>query len=244
MITRRNTLFNVAVDDQSTPFLQFLAQGFPQEYRRALRALGFWLKGKTQEAMRSRGATIGQSWPDRALMTRYRRLTLLKQGHWSERLGRWTKSSKLKLRRGAELDFHSGKKFEPLGPEPFGSKLLNAVRFKVEADRVRIGFLTASASGFASAVQDGRRGAYMRFEYPGDQPVSPNTRRMFWAAGIPLSKGKTDIKEPKRPLVKPLFDRARPEIAARLEARIQAYLLGLSGKDASAFVRNSIGGDA
>lgn len=240
----RGSLFDVRVDDLATPYLRAMAAGFPQAFQRALRRLGVWLRSETQAAMSSNGATIGQDWEKPALMTRYRRIPLLKQGRFSERLGRWTRSKKLALRRGESLDFSSGKNFRPRGENAFGSKLAAAVRYKTTTDQVQIGFLNKSAAAFASAVQDGRRGSRFGFEFQGTQPVSENMRRMFWAAGIPLAKDTRQIKEPRRPLIKPLFDLRKPEMVARLTASMEAYVLGFKGKDASAYVRGALGGDA
>lgn len=240
----RGSLFDVRVDDGSTPWLKALSATYPKEFQRALRSAGFWLRAELQKAMSSDGATIGEDWEKPAMMTRYRRITLLKRGKWSERLGRWTRSKKLALRRGDSLDFFSGKNFRPRSEHPFGGKLESAVRVRLTKDQVQVGFISKSAAAFASAVQDGRRGSRFGFEYSKAQPIGENMRRMFWAAGIPLAKGTTRLNQPRRPLVKPLFDRRKAEIAARIETRMEAYLLGLSGKDASSYVRNTLGGDA
>jgi hypothetical protein len=235
-------LHALRLEDETGPYLEFLKRSFPREMRRALRSLGFWMRGEMRAAIWSGGSSIGESWPERADATRSRRLTLLKAGKYSERRGRWTRSKKLNLVRGERLDLSTGRKGRPLGPEPFGNKLAAAVRYKLqpEFDRVQIGFLSPLAIRFAEAVQEGRRGARRNMTYTETQPMGENMRRMFWAAGIPLARGRRTLRQEKRPLVEPLFRRRQAEINRRLSARVEAYLRGLDKEAASAYVRTAL----
>lgn len=241
---RGRSLFDLRVDDMATPYLQEFLRDFPDEYNRALRSTGFWLKGEFQRAMNSDGATIGQNWQKRSQLAMYRRIPLLRQGYFSELLQRWTHSGKLKLRRGKSLNFYSGKDFQVGSEHPFGGKLPSAVRWKLTKDQVQIGFLNRRAAAYAAAVQDGRRGDSHLFEHSESQQITEDMRRMFWAAGIPLARGKSALNQPPRPLVKPLFDQRKQEILARITYRIEAYIRGLSSQKATAYVRRALRSDA
>lgn len=96
------------------------------------------------------------------------------------------------------------------GKTAMGGRLINAIRYRRTKDlSVEIGAVAKSPAMYLAAVQGGQRGEVGSFVYRGTQKITPKMRRMFWAAGIPLSD-KQVIRQPKRPLVYPVFRAEQP----------------------------------
>ena len=45
-------------------------------------------------------------------------------------------------------------------------------------------------------------------------------RRAFWAAGVPLAKGKTMLNQPERLLVSPVYKAFEPKIKGIIEEKV------------------------
>lgn len=193
------TLFRI--NDNTTPFLANLMRAFPREVARAMKRVGYLLRGEAKAAI-GQGGIGGIRWKEKSLAGRFLRMSILKRGKALKSKDRWSRSTKL---RKSVFGVVGEAQFLPQSPRLFG-RLFGTVRyrFEPESNRVRIGFLNFSASRFAGAVQDARKGTRMLFQYAG-QPVTRQMRKAFWAAGIPIAKGKTRLEQPARPLIEPLF---------------------------------------
>ena len=80
-----------------------------------------------------------------------------------------------------------------------------------------IGAVSPQAAMYLNLAQMGRR-----------QGITPKMRIAFWAAGVPLSKGKHVIEQDPRPLVAEVYKRMSPHFEAILVHRIKGYLDGKS----------------
>ena len=212
----RGTL--VRIDDQAAPALARLYRQFPVAFLRFLSWLGAEIRGEIQRAMENDGPE-GQAWPERARMTRLSRMGILKQGRAAKRLDRWTRSKKLSR---SVFDPDAGGR---ASRNTFG-RLKGAVRYRLDRGRtvLQIGWLNASAARAGRAVATGSRGTARQFQFHGRQPVTPQMRKAFWAAGVPLAADTRFIGQEERPLIKPVYDQYAPRILPLAEARIAFYL--------------------
>jgi len=220
--------------DASTALLA-IAEGYPRLFARALRHLGFTLRGALKSAMRA-GGPKGHAWEERSRMHIYRRLDWLKSTGTS---WRGTSRGKMSLRRGggASRSYRGQEKMMSRWRSGGGgadmrsrlpmSRLVNAIRYTMpDQTRVDIGAVDRTPAMYIAAVQGAQRGRLGVFEHSGRQFITPRMRRMFWAAGIPLKKGKSMLNQPARPLLYPVYRQMEPEILPRIEARIKQYLAG------------------
>lgn len=76
--------------------------------------------------------------------------------------------------------------------------------------RVRVGWLSRSAARLGVILQSGRRDG---------AALSGRQRRLFWAAGSHLSRGKSRLNIPGRPLMEPVWQAKRPAILRFIEQR-------------------------
>lgn len=248
------TFFRVSQDAAAS--LSALALAFPAEFNRAIRNLGYVVRGEIKRAMIA-GGPGGSKWPALSLMHVYRRLDLLKAAGVNPQTGKWEHGSRFALksrvgntvytrRRNGQVvsRFSNGQSIPNafarwgkdlrrggLRNQPFGARMQNTIRYKhyPQQMRVRIGALSPSTSRYLMAVQGGLRGSRGIFQFSGSQPITPDMRRAFWAAGVPLRKGKTTLEQPKRPLVEPVVRALEPQIPKLIEARIR-FLLQNSGQ--------------
>lgn len=233
----------IRLEDSAGPWLERLARRFPRELDRALGRVGWWLRDRTQWAMRSGGHTIGQSWQERSLIASYRPFERMRRDMWKS--GKSQKMAARRMRRKESLATALTKASPLVRGRPnlnargFGSgRLIGAVRYRVDRARhsVSVGFLGGSAASTAWSLMAGRRGKKHAFEFRGPQPVTDRMRRMFWAAGVPIAKETTMLGQTERPLIQPVFDRYRAEAMKRLELQIEAYALRLSRDSAASYV--------
>jgi len=231
----------IRIEDQAGPFMAAWARTFPKEFGRALRSLGYWLKAEHGRAMRSGGRTVGRHWGERSKVSQYRPFDRLRRSQFKSKwksdatheagsLSAALGSSSPLTRRGSRIGRVEG----------FGSGRLHgkggvAYRYEPNKMQLQVGFLDSSAA-YARMLQGGLLGAKLRWPFMRRQPVTPKMRRMFWAAGVPISKSTTVLDAAPKPLVRPLFERKRGEMLTRMELRIHAYIKGLSSTQATAYV--------
>lgn len=67
------------------------------------------------------------------------------------------------------------------------------------------------------------------------QAITQKMRRAFWAAGIPLRKGKTTLSTPERDLIGAVFRRMEPYFEDIVLTRLNSYIAGKSGETAGVF---------
>ena len=222
------------IERSAAPELYALAQAFPKEFSRALRAAGNLLRAELKAALRGSGG-LRDSWPELSRMHQYRRMDMLKAGTF-DRSG-WHNGKRFQLKRRVGFTRVSGRErlmerwrgrsrdATVRSRQAIGGRLVNAMRYKMmNAKRVDIGAVTPSAARFLEAVQAGRRGTDNRFQYLGSQAITPAMRRAFWAAGVPLGKDKTTLEQPERPLVEPIYRQKMPEVERLMLERIRAWL--------------------
>lgn len=240
---------HVKLYDGSTPFLERLAKDYPREFRRSLGRIGWWLRGEVQDAMRTGGLSAGERWPERSLIARFAPFERMRNKRWKTDKGReaaregFREADSLQdvMLRHSPLLRRGGKGKNNISA--FGSgRLTGAVRYKVDdqAGGMSIGFLNSSSSEAAFRLQAARRGSSAAGEFTGSQPVTEKMRRMFWAAGIPISKHTKVIKQKKRDLIQPVFDMNRAKIPKRIELYVSAYLKKLDSKHAGSYVRQRL----
>jgi len=90
----------------------------------------------------------------------------------------------------------------------------SAVRYKFYSDSIRavVGWISASAERLGSLQERGS-----------NTTITPKMRKMFAAAGIPLSR-KVELRIPKRPTIQPEYRAKAPEIPVYVEGKIMEYL--------------------
>lgn len=222
------TFLYITRDD--TPELFALAEGFPELFQAALSSLGWHLKNVMQSAMRS-GNAPGVSWAERSRMHQARRLEWLKGGRKNAKLKKYVGNVRQKSGQNLFARWKGGAGTWR-GQTAMGGRLVNAIRYKRTGPlRVEMGAVTPRTAMYLAAVQGAQRGVPGAFRYRGRQPITPAMRRMFWAAGIPLRKGKTVLEQPKRPLVYPVFRAEEAHFLPYIERKIAEYLAtGFIGK--------------
>lgn len=195
----------VRIEDTATPFLAFLSRTFPSEMKRALRHVGFYLRGQVKEGLAS-GAPGGR---------RFKKLSEIQQYRLLDEMN---KAMSIKKRK-----YYAHKRMKEKD-KPYAGRMISAVTYKKSSDgwSVHIGWIRPKVASLARKLQAGFI-----------TPVTPRMRRFYFAAGIPLSAGKTSFYTPPRPVMKPVFDAEKREIGVRIEKRIAAYLKGASGKAAT-----------
>ena len=231
------------VEDQAQGQMEWLAKHFPDEFGRALRHVGWRYKNAISNAIFA-GGSPAESNPKLSLMRQYRRMDLMRRVNslagtsrdFSKlTLKRVTKKHKRAIKAGRaenKKHFHRWKVWGRRSREhAFQGRLANTVRYKFHPHTqvVRIGFLSASASRYAEAVQAGRRGDDGSFSFTRRQPVTDKMRRAFWAAGVPLSKDTTYIEQPERPIVQPVYEQLAPELPQIVEDRIYTTIAKSKG---------------
>lgn len=152
----------VKIVDAATPFLKKLAEQMPNEFNRALRSTGWWLKKEVQEGIKS-GAPGGQQ---------YTSFSGIKTSK--------TKKYKTTRHEGKMVVFgsYSRKPGKPLG------RLGTAVRYQYYGDsrRVLIGWLSQSAAKLGELHEGGGEVALTakarRFLWANAVPVSKATTKI------------------------------------------------------------------
>lgn len=98
--------------------------------------------------------------------------------------------------------------------KPLG-RLKQAVRYKMYKDshRVIIGWISKSAEELGTIHETGKTVA-----------ITPKMRRLFFAAGIGLSKGKNTISIPRRPTIEPEYQENAPKIPGYIERKLWSYI--------------------
>lgn len=137
--------------------LRTIERRFPKEFSRSLNAVGFFMRKKLREAIKS-GGPDGYKWEP---------LSYIQATEWLEISRR-----------------HRGF-MGPLPKKRFAmQKLMPAMRYKKVHTRqgVIIGATRATSEAYLTAVQEGAE----LMHSSGSQPVTPKMRRMFWMAGITL----------------------------------------------------------
>lgn len=204
----------VSVHDEATPFLRYLAAAFPNEFNRALRHVGWYLRGRIQQGIKSHSPG-GRRFKDTSDVQKYRMLDEMRGRHklfsikTQRQLG-W-KRMKNRVIKGSDDELGS----------VFG-RLLGAVVFRHDkaSMRMEIGWVSSSAMQLARKLQGGGR-----------MPITARQRRFYWAGGIPLSKDKLFFELPARPVIAPVYDaEAGPKMARRIEERVRMILNGATGK--------------
>lgn len=185
---------NTTISDETAPFLRELERTFPEEYRKALKSVGWELQKATKKALRYRDPP-GTSWQNRSGATKTFR-----------RAGR---------ARGAKYN----------NLNVMGGNLLNLIRYRMKGDgvngrmRVHIGWLNKEVAKFGWAFQHG-----------GSTTVTRQMQKKFWAVGrsqgtnLRAPKLGSQIEQPERPLIKPVFDYYRNDIPIWIEKKIDKHL--------------------
>jgi hypothetical protein len=239
------------IEQDASPELKALADEYPDYLKRALRHLAFRVLGSAKAAIRA-GGPAGTRWPERSKMHQYRRLESFFAGR-DTRLKQKTNSGKIQLSPTAGMRARR-KGQSPHGERAAyrywsrGDRLVDRgqsipdafTRWKAPAGRLRgvtamsglilgniafgprtnalqysIGALTPKTAKALAEVQAGRK-----------QRITPKMRRAFWAAGVPVARGKSVIDQPPRPLLDPLFKQMRPYFEGILIDRIKGYIEG------------------
>lgn len=100
------------------------------------------------------------------------------------------------------------------GKKPLG-RLGSAIRYKFYSDSIRtiVGWISPSAEKLGQLHEKG-----------GETPITSKMRKLFYASGIGLSRGKTSIKIPRRPTIGPEYERKGPQVPGYIEKKIWGYL--------------------
>lgn len=221
----RGVSFTV-VSDASVD-LQQMAEEYPEFMTRALRHLAYRVKMELDTAVRS-GGVAGEKWPERSRMHIYRRMDNMRRRNDAglrlkqagkkrtkdmpipDAFNRWRMdggSRKMRARGAMQGRLQQGIRFQQSG----------GMRFDVGALNPRVAQLLGIA-------QEGRA-----------TQITAKMRKAFWAAGVPLSKNKTSIKQPARDLVNAVYEKMEPYFEDIIMTRMESYIAGESGAGAEEF---------
>lgn len=183
------------INDGITPYMAMLARTFPKELTRALGSIGYETKRELQAIMKAGSGPAGISWKP------------MSESVWVQFINYERRQKKLGLSEHGTM-----------GTGELFGRLTRAVGYKREKDlmRVRIGFLSLSASHLMRNLQQGFR-----------TDVSTKLRRKF-NTGFLQGAGE-EIVTPPRPLIAPHYRSIEGGLAARIEEKISTYLAGSSG---------------
>lgn len=204
--------------------LQALQRRFPREFSRALSGLGFFMRRKVQQAIRS-GGPKGHKWERLSRAQQSQRLEIA-AGRRTTRLFDIRRKRPAKMAEGSSpLDLMGAafKKTKSRTDYPM-NRMVGGIRYKlVQGGKgVIIGGVTPSMEKFLLAVQDGEvldGGAH-----GGGQQVTPRMRRLFFAAGIPLTAART--RRPRRPLIEPIAEQYGSAMLEFMRERVRVLLVG------------------
>lgn len=227
----------ITMHDEVGPYLEELAASFPAAFVRALRHASWTLRDDIRQAIEAGSTPKGRLNPV-SRMHMYRRMELLKMGMGTDE--GWKNGARFQLKkklgyrtaRGKErlMDRWRGdtRKGNIRSSYPMNGKIKRVIK-TVAKDGGRtfiIGAQTPVARRWFEAVQSGRRGSKGVFQFLGQQPITPAMRRAFWAAGIPLKKGKTTIEQTERSVVTPVYQVFAQKFPEVMRKRIENILAG------------------
>lgn len=248
--------FMAHMDESVVKELQALQRRWPEEYKKALKAVGYYMREKMQLAMGNGGKGLG--WEPLSYAQRSQRLEAgagrsAKDANdlAFKSLGKTKESrqkSLAKLRenaQGSTLEFFrqrwkkwGSKKNShfPRSANPM-ARLRGGVQYKlVHGDKgVIVGGITPNMEKYLVAVQDGtvvgsEEGGL------GYQRVTQAMRILFWKSGLPISKKTTRLRRPKRPLIEPIFQKKKQAMSDFMRERVRVLLLGpYETRDETAF---------
>lgn len=186
----------VKIIDTATPFFRHVAKTLPREFDRALKSTGWWLQQEIKKGIKA-GAPGGQPYKPFTDVTTSRVLDSMR--------GRG------KIKSGKR--YRAARKFRS-DHRPLGRLYPATVyRFYKDSRRVVIGWVSASAQRYGAMQEKGTR-----------YQITPKMRRFYWAAGIPLSKGKTFIDVPARPTIGPEYQENAQKVPGYIEDKILGYI--------------------
>lgn len=187
----------ISVEDYATPWLIKKMHDLPLYQEKALKSLGWYMQKEIKKGIES-GAPGGK---------------------------RYKKGMSAKRRRALEYKVKSigrAKKFfaglqSSAKPYPWLGRLRSAIGYefsdKGRSAAVVVGWLSRSAMRLGAIHEAGQK-----------RPIRDATRYRYWAAGVPLGRGKTNIVIPARPTIQPMRDFLTPKVAPYLEAKFRYYL--------------------
>lgn len=225
---------SIQLDDEVGPYLQNLALQFPREFPRALRNAAWLLRQEILRAM-ERGSTPAGRLDPLSKMHMYRRMELLKMGMGTD--DGWKNGSRFRLKK--KLGYNKVKGTERLMERwrgdvrkgnirestPMSGKIKSVIKTKAKGNLTFVvGAQNPVAMRWLEAAQAGRRGSKGVFQYLSRQPITPAMRRAFWAAGIPLKKGKQYLEQPERSMLTPVYRAFAQKLPDLLCARIEAIV--------------------
>lgn len=221
----RGLLLTAYMSEDAILELRALERRFPREFGRALSGVGFFMRRKVQGAIRS-GGPKGHKWPRLSRAQQSQRIEMA-MGRRETRLFDVLRKRPEKMAEGSSpLDMLGAafKKSSFRTDYPM-NRMVGGIRYKkVQGGKgVIIGGVTPSMEKYLIAVQDG---AVTDMGSAGGQTVTPKMRRLFFAAGIPLTTRRT--RRPKRPLMEPLVEQYGNAMLAFMRERVRVLLLGIN----------------
>lgn len=205
--------------------LRALERRFPREFGRALSGVGFFMRRKVQGAIRS-GGPKGHKWQRLSRAQQSQRIEMA-MGRRDTRLFDMRRKRPVKMAEGSSPLDMLGAAFKKSSfrTEYPMNRMVGGIRYKkVQGGKgVIIGGVTPSMEKYLIAVQDGA--VTDRGSGAGGQTVTPKMRRLFFAAGIPLTTRRT--RRPKRPLMEPLVEQYGDAMIAFMRERVRVLLLGI-----------------
>ena len=103
------------------------------------------------------------------------------------------------------------------GDWPPGGRIAQSIRYSWRKGTMRaeIGWLSAKSQKLGVLFQAGQK-----------TRVTPKMRRLFAAAGLVLSKGKSEIEQPPRPVVAPFYQHRKNWMTQLLVERMRHHING------------------
>jgi hypothetical protein len=210
----------LSLTDSVGPALSYFAANFPAQLARALGKVGSVVRAKARQSMED-GGPSGVSWAQTV--------------DWKPR-GRRGRLAR-KRRKSAGVSPLAGalhdKLFDGRGKpnRPYG-KMYGAARYILDNQNLKVttGWVTGTAAAFGKDVQAGLRGANpFNAQFEGEQPVTRSMRRALAAAGLVLARGTVFLRQPGRPMWRPIYEQMSPEVQAIVTAQMSKYFSGGPG---------------
>lgn len=220
----RGLLLTAYMSDDAVRELRALERRFPAEFSRALSGVGFFMRRKIQQAIRS-GGPKGHKWQRLSRAQQSQRIEMA-MGRRGTRLFDIRRKRAAKMAEGSSPLDMLGARFRKTGSRtdyPM-NRMVGGIRYKkVQGGKgVIIGGVTPSMEKYLIAVQDGA--VTDRGSGAGGQAVTRKMQRLFFAAGIPLTARRT--RRPKRPLMEPIMEQYGDAMMAFMRERVRVLLVG------------------
>lgn len=190
------------IEDNATPYLQYMIQAGPEQVSKAMKSLGWYMQKEIKAAIKTQ-SPAGTKWKQ-FMDPRIR--AQLEGKSARPMLSVLANHEKGWRRKYAQNDEGKSVRYQPFG------KLQRAIgyQFDKKSQTLMVGYLSASALKLGTMMEEGFT-----------KDVTEQMQKFFYAHGVPIKKEQ--IKVSARPLMAPMKKKLLPEAVPYIEGKLQEY---------------------